>query len=128
MSALRIFQVTLVLVLWYFLAGLVFSRWLGLWPEGFEREGFFLVAAAMPWALLTLDFQQPAHSVLGTAVRDVLFLLLVGLGIAANAAILNGLLTRLARAVALEHALRRNVAAAQRRLRQRGTRRPRWHG
>jgi hypothetical protein len=124
MSALRIFQVTLLLVLWYFLSGLVFSRWLGIWPAGFEREGFFLIAAAMPWALLALDFHQPTHSVPGAVVQDALFLLILGLGIAANAAIINVLLTRLARTLALEHALRRNVAAARHRPRQRGARPP----
>jgi hypothetical protein len=53
--------------------------------------------------------------VLGAAVRDALFLFLLGLGIAANAAIANRLLARLARAVALEHALRRNLADVRRR-------------
>jgi hypothetical protein len=115
MSALRIFQITLLLVLWYFFAGLVFSRWLGVWPPDFEREGFFLTAAALPWALLALDFHQPTNSVLGAAVRDALFLFLLGLGIAANAAIANRLLARLARAFALEHALRRNLADVRRR-------------
>ena len=32
MNAARIFQITLLLVLWYFLAGLVFSRVLQVWP------------------------------------------------------------------------------------------------
>jgi hypothetical protein len=99
-TALRIFQITLVLVLWYFLAGLVFTRWLGVWPADIEREGFFLIAAAMPWALLGLDFYAPAHSIVGAAVRDVLFFFLLGLGIAANAAIVNAVLTHLGRRVA----------------------------
>jgi hypothetical protein len=116
-TALRIFQVTLLLVLWYFFAGLVFSRWLGLWPQGFEREGFFLIAAAMPWALLALDFHAPADSLLGAAVRDLLFLLWLGCGIAANAAILSALLAVAARRIGVERALRRNVAAAWRRRR-----------
>ncbi|WP_295881245.1 hypothetical protein [uncultured Thiohalocapsa sp.] len=115
MSALRIFQITLLLVLWYFLAGLVFSRWLGVWPQAYEQEGFFLIAAAMPWALLALDFHAPTTSAVGAAVRDSLFLLLLGLGIAVNAAILNALLAGAARRIAVEHALRRNVAAAWRR-------------
>jgi hypothetical protein len=97
MSAWRVFQITLLLVLWYFFAGLVFSRWLAIWPAAFEREGFFLIAAAMPWALLALDFHAPTSSIVGAAVRDMLFLVLLGLGIAANAAIINTLLARLGR-------------------------------
>jgi hypothetical protein len=124
-SAARIFQITLLLVLWYFLAGLVFSRWLGVWPEDFERQGYFLTAAAMPWALVTLDFQQQANSVLGAAVRDALFLLLLGLGIAINVAIANVLLVRLLSALALQRAVRRNVAGARRRLAARRSATPR---
>jgi hypothetical protein len=91
-KALRIFQITLLLVLWYFFAGLVFSRVLGIWPAGFEREGFFISAAALPWALLALDFYAPTDSPYGAVVRDALFFVVIALGIAANAVIVNGLL------------------------------------
>lgn len=132
MTAARVFQVTLLLVLWYFLAGLVFTRALGLWPDGFEGEGFFLVGAALPWSLLALDFYQPTDSVLGAAVRDVLFFAVVAIGIAANAAILDaalGVVARrlhLAQAIARQHRLAHkprgmdDAAAASRRPGPRG--------
>jgi hypothetical protein len=113
MSAPRIGQITLLLVFWYFLAGLVFSRWLGVWPEGFEREGFFLVTAALPWSLLALDFHRPTDSIVGAAVRDMLFFVLLGLGIAVNAVIAKLLLAGAARRLGLARAIRRNALAAQ---------------
>jgi len=108
-SAERVFQITLALVLWYFLAGLVFSRVLGVWPEGFEAEGFFLTGAALPWSLLALGFYLPTESPSGAAVRDLLFFAVIAGGIAVNAVIVHGLL----RSVLAQLRLRR-----QRRLRQ----------
>jgi len=92
MSAWRLFQITLALVLWYFLAGVVFSRVLGIWPPGYEAEGFFLTGAALPWSLLALGFYLPTDSVLAAVVRDCLFLALIAGGIGFNAVIVRGLL------------------------------------
>jgi hypothetical protein len=105
----RIFQLTLLLVLWYFLAGLVFSRVLHIWPSGFEREGFFLGAAALPWSLLALDFYAPTDSVVGAAVRDLLFFAVIAFGIAINAVIVNVLLSATARRLRLRRMLRRQL-------------------
>ncbi len=92
MTAPRIFQLTLLLVLWYFLAGLGSSRVFNIWPSGFEREGFFLAAAALPWTLLALDFYAPTDSVVGAVVRDALFFAVIALGVAVNAVMLNAAL------------------------------------
>jgi len=92
MNAARIFQITLLLVLWYFLAGLVFSRVLQVWPQGFERGGFFLGAAALPWTLIALDFYAPTDSTVGAIVRDALYFAVVAFGIATNAVLLNAAL------------------------------------
>lgn len=86
-SAARIFALTLALVLWYQLAGLLFSRILGVWPAGFEAEGFFITGAALPWSALALAFYFPTESLVGATVRDLLFLALIAFGIAANATI-----------------------------------------
>jgi len=105
-TAARIFQLTLLLVLWYFLAGLVFSRVLNIWPSGFEREGFFLGAAALPWSLLALDFYAPTDSLVGAAVRDLLFFVVIAFGIGINAVIVNALLSAAVRRLRLGRALR----------------------
>jgi hypothetical protein len=107
MSPLRLFQVTLALVLWYFLAGLTFSRVLGVWPPGYEAEGFFLTGAALPWSLLALGFYGPTESALGAVVRDCVFLALIAGGIAVNAVIVQGLLRGLIRELRLALRLRR---------------------
>ncbi len=113
-NALWVFRIALVLVLWYFLAGLIFSRWLQIWPAGFEEEGFFLVSAALPWSLLTLDFYQQADSALGAAVRDILFLLVLGFGIAANVTIAALALKTLVLRLALDHTIQRHLRAMAR--------------
>ena len=92
MGASRIFQITLLLVLWYFVTGLIFSRVLQVWPDGFEREGFFLGGAALPWSLLALDFYQSTDSPVGAVVRDALFFVVIAAGVAVNAVIGNHLL------------------------------------
>lgn len=114
MAAARIFQLTLLLVLWYFLAGLVFSRVLNLWPAGFEREGFFLGAAALPWSLLALDFYAPTDSVVGAAVRDLLFFAVIAFGIAINAVIVNALLSAAVQRLRFRRALRSRMARTPR--------------
>ncbi len=99
-SGWRLFQLTLLLVLWYQLAGLVFSRVLGIWPSGFEHEGFFIAAAALPWTLLALGFYAPTDAPLAAAVRDLLFFALIAFGIAINALVLYGMLAATLRAAA----------------------------
>lgn len=120
MTAARIFQIMLLLVLWYILAGLVFSRVLQVWPAGFEQEGFFLGAAALPWTLLALDFFRPADSVAGAVVRDALFFVVIAFGIAANAVIVNLLLSAAARRVRLRRTLNRQARGLQPRSRPPG--------
>jgi hypothetical protein len=107
MSAVRLFQITLALVLWYFLAGLTFSRVLGVWPPGYEAEGFFLTGAALPWSLLALGFYLPTDSHLGAVVRDLLFFGLIAGGIAINAVIVHGIARTLLAQVRLALRLRR---------------------
>jgi hypothetical protein len=114
MTAVRLFQTTLLLVLWYFVAGLVFSRWLDIWPDGYEREGFFLVAAALPWSLLALDFHRPTDSLAGAAVRDMLFLMVLGLGIATNAVIARFAVGATARGIRESKMLRRAARTSDR--------------
>ena len=107
MSAGRISQITLLLVLWYFLAGLVGSRVLGLWPTGFEGEGFFLVGAALPWSLSMLGFYQPTDNPFGALTRDLLFFVLLAGSIAVNAVIANAIIGRLIRGRKLQRSIRR---------------------
>jgi hypothetical protein len=107
MAARRIFQLTLVVVLWYLLTGLICSRVLGVWPEGFEREGYFITAAAVPWSLLALDFYQPTDSPIGAVVRDLLFFALIAGGIAVNAVIVGGMLRGVLKVLDLDRRIRR---------------------
>lgn len=107
MTNQRLFRLTLLLVLWYFLSGLVFSRVLALWPSGYEAQGFFLIAAALPWSLLAIEFYAPTDSVLGAAVRDLLFLLLLAFGIAVNAVVAATLVRALLKQARLRLRLRR---------------------
>lgn len=88
MSARRFVEITLLLVLWYFLAGLIGERVLEVLPRDIAGEAFFLARAALPWSLLALDFVEPARSGLGAVVRDLLFFAVAAGGIAINAGIL----------------------------------------
>ncbi len=97
MNARRFVGITLLLVLWYFLAGLIGERVLNVVPAGLSDEAFFLAHAALPWSLLALEFLTPAHSELGGAVRDLLFLAVAAAGIAVNAWLLYASLRRLLR-------------------------------
>lgn len=85
MNGKRLIEITLVLVLWYFLAGLVFERVLAVLPPGYDREAFFLAGAALPWSALLLGFLEPPHSALGGMVQQALFLVLTAVAIAVNA-------------------------------------------
>jgi hypothetical protein len=114
-GATRLFGITLLLVLWYFLAGLVFSRVLQVWPDGFEREGFFLSGAALPWSLLVLDFYQATDSPVGAVVRDALSLVVIAAGIAVNAVIGNYLLGAIWRQMRRSQALRRSRPTSRQR-------------
>jgi hypothetical protein len=96
-NAKRLTELTLALVLWYFLAGLVFERVLAVFPPGSSREAFFLAGAALPWSALLLDFLEPAHSALGGVVQESLFLVLIAGGIALNAWLADRVLVRLLR-------------------------------
>ncbi len=107
MAAARLFQLTLVAVLWYLLTGLICSRVLGIWPEGFEGEGYFITAAAVPWSLLALDFYHPTDSPVGAAVRDLLFFALIAGGIAVNAVIVGSMLRGLLKVLRLDRRIRR---------------------
>ncbi|HYN77940.1 MAG TPA: hypothetical protein VES73_09115 [Lamprocystis sp. (in: g-proteobacteria)] len=94
MNGKRLLEITLALVLWYFLAGLVFERVLGVLPSGFANEAFFLAGAALPWSALLLGFLEPAHSALGGVVQQALFLVLTAFAIALNAWLANFVLLR----------------------------------
>lgn len=89
MNSKRLVEIILVLVLWYFLAGLVLGRVLHVLPPDADREGFFLASAALPWSVLLLDFLEPPRSVLGGMVQQALFLVLTAGAIAWNAWLLN---------------------------------------
>ena len=94
MNSKRLIELTLALVLWYFLAGLVFERVLGVLPAGYASEAFFLAGAALPWSALLLGFLEPAHSPFGAIVQQALFLFLTACGIALNAWLLDQVLLR----------------------------------
>lgn len=85
MNSRRLVEITLALVLWYFLAGLVFERVLAVLPPGSSQEAFFLAGAALPWSVLLLGFLEPPHSALGGVVQQALFLVLTAFSIALNA-------------------------------------------
>ena len=106
-TAKRLFELTLALVLWYFLAGLVLERVLGVLPAAFSREGFFLAGAALPWSLLLLGFLEPANSAAGAIVRDALFFVLVSLAIAVNALLIHQTLRQVWRLARIRAAIRR---------------------
>jgi hypothetical protein len=94
MDGKRLFEVTLTMVLWYFLAGLVFERVLDVLPADCSREAFFLAAAALPWSALLLDFLDTPHSPLGAVVQQALFLVLTAGAIALNAWLVDQVLLR----------------------------------
>jgi hypothetical protein len=97
MNAKRLTEITLALVLWYFLAGLVFERVLAVFPTGASREAFFLAGAALPWSALLLDVLAPPRSALGGVVQETLFLVLTAGGIALNAWLADQVIVRLLR-------------------------------
>lgn len=97
MNAKRLTEITLALVLWYFLAGLVFERVLEVFPAGSSHEAFFLAGAALPWSALLLDVLGTPRSALGGVVQEALFLVLTAAGIALNAWLADLVLVRVLR-------------------------------
>ncbi|WP_295454458.1 hypothetical protein [uncultured Thiodictyon sp.] len=89
MNSKRLVEITLTLVLWYFLAGLVLGRVLHVLPPEYDHEAFFLTSAALPWSLLLLDFLEQPRSALGGVVQQALFLLLTAGAVAWNAWLVN---------------------------------------
>ena len=104
MNSKRLVELTLALVLWYFVAGLVFERVFNLVPPGYDREAFFLAGAALPWSVLLLDFLETPHSALGALVQQGLFLVLTAAAIALNAWLLHQVVVQTIRLVRIRRA------------------------
>ncbi|WP_295389851.1 hypothetical protein [uncultured Thiodictyon sp.] len=104
MNSKRLVELILVLVLWYFLAGMVLGQVLHVLPPGYDREAFFLAGAALPWSLLLLDFLAPPRSALGGVVEQVLFLVLTAGAIAVNAWLLNQAVVQAMRMIRIRRA------------------------
>jgi len=114
MNGKRLIEITLALVLWYFLAGLVFERVLAVLPPGYDREAFFLAGAALPWSVLLLGFLEPPHSALGGVVQQALFLVLTGFAIALNAWLVDQVVVQTWRLVRIRTAAGRRRDAPKR--------------
>jgi hypothetical protein len=84
-----VFELVLLAVLGWTLIELLLRQHLDRLPEAFHLPGIILAVASTPWSLLALEFFRGVDSLAGQIGRDFAFIMVIALGTAFNAVLLN---------------------------------------
>ena len=88
-----VFELTLLVVLGWTLLELLLRQFANRLPDALHLPGIILAVASTPWSLLALEFFRTANSLTGRVGRDFAFIMVIALGAAFNAVLLNAALT-----------------------------------
>ena len=88
-----LFQLVLLTVLGWTLIEHLLRQFADQLPANFHLPGMILAVASTPWSLLALEFFRAADSLAGRVGRDFAFIMVIALGTAFNAVLLNTALT-----------------------------------
>lgn len=88
-----VFELALLAVLGWTLIERLLRQFAERLPDAFHLPGIILAVASTPWSLLALEFFHAADSLAGQVGRDFAFIMVIALGTAFNAVLLNTALT-----------------------------------